>query len=455
MKGAGVNVGLRARLLIVVSLGLALSTTAGLFALLRLERQTLAQEAGERAGALLKTLSVPAALLMTQGRFADLDNLVNELATRRASLDLEELVLLDPTGRVLADFQSDRFGEDIGLDDAFVAYALSQDRPVVERVEGMPHRVAVPVQTGIRWGTLLGRVSEARLEEKLEQRRTGLVVHSLFIGGLGALLVIAFVHFAVVSPIRAVSGAARRIAAGDLEARAPVSGGGEVATLSRTINEAAERLSRHTHELEEQVQRRTEELQQKNDELQSANAQLERLAITDGLTELINHRHFQQLLHAEVTRKQRERRPFAVLMMDVDAFKHYNDTHGHPAGDGVLKRIARILRENVRASDVVARYGGEEFVVMLLDADLERALSIGEKLRERIAQHPFPYAAEQPLGHVSVSIGVAVWPDHGSSAEALVDAADRALYAAKGFGRDVVVAAHEEDGIVDTSGEAS
>ncbi|MFZ9886325.1 MAG: diguanylate cyclase [Myxococcota bacterium] len=455
MKGAGVTVGLRARLLIVVSLGLALSTTAGLFALLRLERQTLAQEAAERAGALLKTLSVPAALLMTQGRFADLDNLVNELAMRRDSLDLEELVLLDPAGRVLADFQSDRFGEDVVGADPFVAYALSQDRPVVERIDGMPHRVAVPVQTGIRWGTLLGRVSEARLEAKLHQRRTGLVVHSLFIGGLGALLVIAFVHFAVVSPIRAVSWAARRFAAGDLEARAPVHGGREVATLSRTINEAAERLSRHTHELEEQVQRRTEELQQKNEELQGANAQLERLAITDGLTDLINHRHFQQLLHAEVTRKQRERRPFAVLMMDVDAFKHYNDTHGHPAGDGVLKRIARILRENVRASDVVARYGGEEFVVMLLDADLERALSVGEKLRERIAQHPFPYAAQQPLGHVSVSVGVAVWPDHGSSAEDLVDAADRALYAAKGFGRDVVVAAHENDGITATTEEPS
>lgn len=438
-------VGLRARLLLIIVLGLGLSLAASLTVLLRAERQSLVKSAAERAGALLQTLSVPTALFMTQGRVADLDNLVTELSRRKQSLDLDELVLVDPSGRVVAHSDSDRFGVQLDEEDPFVAYAIQNERPVVERVDGMPRRVAVPVQTGLRWGTLVGTLSEGALEARLAERQVRLVISAAAVSGLGLVLLLLFLQTAVVAPVRAVSAAANRFAEGDLSARAPVRGGDEIATLALVLNTAAERLSQHTTELESEVQKRTEELSQKNAELQEVNERLEKLAITDGLTELVNHRHFQQLLAAEVTRQQRERRPFAVLMMDVDHFKHYNDSHGHPAGDGVLKRLARIMRENVRASDVVARYGGEEFVVLLLDTDHERAMGIAEKLREMIASHPFPYASEQPLGYVSVSVGVAVWPDHGATPEALIAAADKALYAAKRFGRDVVVAAHEED----------
>lgn len=443
--------GLRARLLLIVVLGLGASLGVSLTVQLRMERQALVKTSAERAGALLQTLSVPVALLMTHGRVADIDSLVTELSRRKESLDLEELVLVDPTGRVLAHSDSDRFGAQLNEEDPFVAYAVQHGRPVVERSAGLPRRVAVPVQTGIRWGTLIGTLSERELEERLAKRQMQFIVTATAVSVLGLVLVLLFLQTAVVGPLRAASAAAQRFAEGDLEARAPVRGGDEIATLAIALNNAAERLARHTTELEQEVRRRTEELEQKNAALEQVNERLEKLAITDGLTELVNHRHFQQLLAAEVIRQQRERRPFAVLMMDVDHFKHYNDSHGHPAGDEVLKGLARILRENVRASDVVARYGGEEFVVLLLDADHERAMNIAEKLRELVATHPFPHAAEQPLGHVSVSIGVAVWPDHGPTPETLVAAADKALYAAKRFGRDVVVAAHED---VPPEGEA-
>lgn len=446
--------GLRSRLLLIIVLGLGLSLAASLAVLLRAERQALVKSAAERAGALLQTLSVPTALFMTQGRLADLDNLVTELSRRKESLDLEALVLVDRTGRVIAHSDSDRFGAQLDEEDPFVAYAVKNERPVVERVDGMPRRVAVPVQTGIRWGTLVGTISELSLEQRLEQRQRRLVISAAAVSGTGLVLLLLFLQTAVVAPVRAVGAAAHRFAEGDLSARAPVRGGDEIATLAIALNTAAEKLSRYTTELEAEVQKRTEELSSKNNELQEANERLEKLAITDGLTDLVNHRRFQQLLQMEVTRQQRERRPFAVLMMDVDHFKHYNDSHGHPAGDGVLKRIAAIMRENVRASDVVARYGGEEFVVLLLDADFERAMSVAEKLRELIASHPFPYASQQPLGHVSVSVGVAVWPDHGATPEQLVASADKALYAAKRFGRDVIVAAHEDDGITSGEGEA-
>jgi diguanylate cyclase (GGDEF)-like protein len=436
-------VGLRTRLLLVVVLGLGLSLAASLLVVVRMERQTQVKGAADRAGALLQTLSVPTALFLTQGRMADLDNLVSELSRRRGSLDLEELVLVDPQGRVLAHSDPDRFGDRLDLEDAFVAYAVANEKPVVERIEGMPRRVAVPVQTGIRWATLIGTLSEEALAERMRIREQRLVASALGISLLGLVVLLFFLSTAVVAPIRAVGAAAHRFAEGDLSARAPVRGGDEIATLALALNAAAERLGSHTAELEQKVRQRTEELSHKNAALLEANQRLERLATTDGLTDLYNHRRFQQLLAMEVTRQQREHKPFALLMMDVDHFKHYNDTHGHPAGDDVLKQLARLLRDNTRASDVVARYGGEEFVVLLLDTDVDRALFIGEKLRELVAAHPFPHGEGQPLGHVSVSVGLSVWPDHGTSPEAMIDAADKALYGAKHAGRDRLIAAHE------------
>lgn len=435
--------GLRARLVLIVVLGLGLSLAVSVIVLVRMERQAQVKSAADRAGALLQTLSVPAALFLTQGRIADLDNLVTELSRRKESLDLEELVLVDPQGRVLAHSDADQFGVRLALEDAFVAYAVANERPVVERIDGLPRRVAVPVQTGIRWATLIGTLSEQALAARMKERQQRLVVSALAVSGLGLVVLLLFLSTAVVAPIRAVGAAAHRFAQGDLDARAPVRGGDEIATLAIALNRAAERLRGYTTELEQEVQKRTEELSHKNEALQEANERLERLAITDGLTELYNHRRFQQLLAMEVTRQQRERRPFALLMMDVDHFKHYNDTHGHPAGDEVLKQLARLFRDNTRASDVVARYGGEEFVTLLLDTDIDRAMAIGEKLRELVSQHPFPHASEQPLGRLSISVGLSVWPDHGTSPEALIDAADKALYGAKRAGRDRIVAAHE------------
>jgi len=429
--------GLRARLLLIVVVGLSASLLLSLVLLMRSERREMAASAAQRTGAVLQTLSVPVALFLTQGRFADLDNLMNELVRRSDDLDLDELVLIDHEGRVLVHSDHDQFGTSLA-NDPFISRALSTSQPLIERDHGLPHRVAVPVHTGIRWATLVGRISEASLETRILHRQQRLFGGALFIGLLGLALLLGFLQRAVVEPIRSVGHAARRFAEGDLSARAPVRGGDEIATVATALNAAAERLSGYTEELEAEVRRRTDELEQQNE-------RLEQLATTDGLTELINHRRFHELLRAEFVRQRREMKPFALLMIDVDHFKNYNDSHGHPAGDGVLKRLSRILRENVRASDIVGRYGGEEFVVLLIDTDLGTAMQIAEKLREMVSTHPFPYADEQPLGNLSISVGVAAWPDHATTCESLIDSADRALYAAKAFGRDVVVPAHEMD----------
>jgi diguanylate cyclase len=129
-------------------------------------------------------------------------------------------------------------------------------------------------------------------------------------------------------------------------------------------------------------------------------------------------------------------------MLDVDNFKMFNDTFGHPSGDEVLRQLARVLADTRRANDVVARYGGEEFAVILVDTPKFTAAKVAERVRERVNAHDFSDAAPK-AGKLSVSIGVATFPDDGADAEALVRAADTALYAAKRAGRNRVVLATE------------
>ncbi len=176
-------------------------------------------------------------------------------------------------------------------------------------------------------------------------------------------------------------------------------------------------------------------------ELAEANTRLAQLAVTDGLTGLYNHRHFHERLALEAERSARSGLPLALLMIDVDHFKKYNDRHGHPAGDEVLRGVARLLSEGRRANDLVARYGGEEFAVVLVDTPKLVAAQVAEKLRQRIEQFPFLHRDTQPGGRVTVSIGVAALPDDAADAEALVRTADASLYRAKSGGRNAVVLA--------------
>jgi diguanylate cyclase (GGDEF)-like protein len=207
-----------------------------------------------------------------------------------------------------------------------------------------------------------------------------------------------------------------------------------IATLS-SKNQALLEMNR---ELEAKVQERTHELAE-------ANARLAQLAVTDGLTGLYNHRHFHERLSLEVERSARNGLPLSLLMIDVDHFKHYNDHHGHPAGDEVLRQVARLLAEGRRANDVVARYGGEEFGVILVDTAKFTAAKIGERLRDRVASHPFTHTAAQPGGTLAISVGVATFPDDATDAEGLIRGADTALYGAKHAGRNRVVLATQHN----------
>jgi diguanylate cyclase (GGDEF)-like protein len=161
----------------------------------------------------------------------------------------------------------------------------------------------------------------------------------------------------------------------------------------------------------------------------------QRLSVTDALTGLGNYRSFQQILSREIERASRFGRSLGLLMLDLDLFKSVNDVHGHQVGNVVLVEVAERLRAEVREVDVVARYGGEEFAVILPESDSDGAGHTAERICAAMRARPFDVGGGLELG-VTVSIGVAVFPRHGQAAGTLVRAADEALYAAKGAGRD-------------------
>lgn len=168
--------------------------------------------------------------------------------------------------------------------------------------------------------------------------------------------------------------------------------------------------------------------------------QTKMMAITDGLTGMYNKRYFIDVMQSEVERAVRCDHELSIFMMDLDNFKHYNDSHGHPAGDQLLIQLAAVIKSTIRKTDIACRYGGEEFVVILPETTKEGAIIVAEKLVEAIHSYPFPFADQQPLGFVSGSLGVATFPADGADVDELVSKADAALYVAKTDGRNRVVA---------------
>jgi diguanylate cyclase (GGDEF)-like protein len=173
----------------------------------------------------------------------------------------------------------------------------------------------------------------------------------------------------------------------------------------------------------------------------------------DGLTGLLNKRHFLDAVATKAFVKcEKSGQPMSIFIFDIDHFKTYNDTNGHPAGDELLRSMGRILRRGARPDDHVARYGGEEFVIAMPNTDKESALRLAEALRQTIAEEPFPHREQQPSGRVSISGGVATFPGDGASVIELIQRADEALYRSKKSGRNRVapyvgVSIGEEDAV--------
>ncbi len=189
-------------------------------------------------------------------------------------------------------------------------------------------------------------------------------------------------------------------------------------------------IQRHSNEaLEQRVQQRTEELE-------IANRKLQTMSITDGLTGLHNRRYFQQNLEAESHRARREKQMLAVIMLDIDHFKQFNDSYGHRVGDACLREVSHTLESQLkRTTDCLARYGGEEFIILLPHADAAGAEQVGQRMRQSVEALHFLVEGQQVP--ITVSVGVSIgFPAAETDAERLVQIADEALYQSKRDGRN-------------------
>jgi diguanylate cyclase (GGDEF)-like protein len=271
-----------------------------------------------------------------------------------------------------------------------------------ERVVG--HMRQVP---GLDW-VVVAEIPAAVVYRELARLRNSAFliagVTLLLAGGLGYVL-----GLFIVRPLDRLTKAATKVSGGNLEVHLPAARG-EIGYLTEVFKNMVVHL-------------------------RDSRQELERLSVTDALTGLSNRRRLTEVLRNEVLRSQRLKHTFALLMTDVDHFKQYNDTHGHPAGDELLKQLATILRRETRDVDLVARYGGEEFLVLLPETKARGVADLADRIRRRMETLP------GPAGQVTLSIGVAEFPLHGDTGEKLIDVADAALYEAKRGGRNRVVVA--------------
>jgi diguanylate cyclase (GGDEF)-like protein len=263
------------------------------------------------------------------------------------------------------------------------------------------------------------------------------VIKRIFVIDLCIILLFSFLAYkitaAIVRPIEILSDGARRIAQGqlDLEIPEPPSND-EIGLLTRTFNDMMRKLRGNQAEIEAA----NAKLRDQNLQLQQANEVLEQLSITDGLTRLHNHRFFQDHLTREIKRVGRIHKPLSMILADIDDFKSLNDRLGHAAGDELLRRIALLMNDSIRDSDLLARYGGDELVVLASDTDLDGAHQLAEKICTAIAESSFILEESLRPTHTTVSMGVA---QYEGNRKRFFAAADRALYRAKAQGKNCVV----------------
>ncbi|MCR4346089.1 MAG: diguanylate cyclase [Sulfuricaulis sp.] len=263
------------------------------------------------------------------------------------------------------------------------------------------------------YDTYYTEINMLRADINASEKRFLLIISAAV--GIGLLIAVVgavWLARSVLMPLREFEKGVAHFANEDLSYRLTLNNHDEIGHLAMEFNTMAERLLAHRQKLEE-------------------------LSVRDGLTGLYNRRELEKRLQEEVQRARRYRRPLSVMMLDIDHFKNVNDRYGHQAGDEVLITVADLIQLNVRPVDAVCRYGGEELAVILPETEEEGVRIVAERIRATV-EDSITTTPQGDMVHVTVSIGLAIFPGHGDTAAALIQAADQALYTAKHEGRNLV-----------------
>lgn len=337
--------------------------------------------------------------------------------------DVEEVVIRNAAGKVMV--------RRTRAENA-VAAGLSFEAPIVFASETI--------------GTASLHLSTAKLDDETVSTYAKVIVDQFAYGLTLGLLIYFAASRTIVEPITRICDQMRRIIDAEftnVPEALHVRGDDEIAVLGRMFNDlnsqvyaAQDQLRQKVNLAQSNLMATNHELHQRTAELEKALALVERLAITDALTGLYNRRHFDDRLAADFSRARRYGEPLTLMLLDVDRFKHVNDTHGHAAGDALLQELGKIFANRCRETDIVARLGGDEFAFLLYRCDLAAgAIFAGELLRS-VNAHPF--AVDGGILHVGLSIGLACTFASVNTVDGLYAAADMALYAAKRNGRNDV-----------------
>src|SRR5213082_2977075 len=296
------------------------------------------------------------------------------------------------------------------LDTAFTRRLLEHEGLTIEFTGLQGDRVVASAKRvpHVEWAVLVQVPAAEAFRQVTHLRNVTMLIVATLLVGVGLLAYV--LGLLIARPLNRLTGGAARVAGGDLAVDLPVVGGGELGYVTEVFNDMVARLRDSHHELE-------------------------RLSITDDLTGLFNRRYVMEALANEVRRSRRLEHPFTLLMLDVDHFKEYNDAYGHLAGDAALARVAAILKESTRDVDCAARYGGEEFVILLPETEAAGATETAQRIQARLT------GDELVGGKLTLSVGVAQFPEDGESPEDLLAGADAALHQAKREGRNRVLRA--------------
>ncbi len=414
--------------------------------------QGLRDEARDRAGAVLLTLSAPTALTLADYAMDRLDSYLAEAARPTAQdVMVRALVVLDGEAHIVAAstaaLQTPAVaGLSPAMANEFLTRAASSRYAIWQRLAPTDDHalllVSMPAVSGLRWGTLVGVFDLFPIEQRIRHSQLYVIFGLLTLALLvGATSYAAFRRM-MVTPLERLSEAAAALQAGKRHVRLEWQRHDELGMVADSFDHMAGEIERYTESLEQKVAERSAEVEAKNaalqavnQQLQKANDELERLAHVDPLTLVPNRRSFDQAFDRGVGQ---EAGAWTILMCDIDHFKLVNDRYGHRVGDVVLREVAAILRDGVRGGDVLARYGGEEFVAILRSTGLTRAIEVAERLRRDVDQHDFSTAAGVALSRVTISIGLCEGSEAQVPREMVLERADQALYVAKNGGRNRV-----------------